>query len=540
MKNYISDTNAVHNLKTNELENRIKELELELSDLKSEIIVDKQVEMMLRESESSLRNAQEIARMGNWELNINNQKTKWSENCYVIYGLKPFEIEPTFEYFKSRIHPDDMHLIDEAFENIVRYKLPHTSEMRIIFPDGTFKWFQNNMIPVFKDDKLVALKGINLDITELKKAEEELILKTLIFDSSIAANSISDNEGNITHCNSAFLKIWGYDSKDEVIGKPIPFFIKNEDEALKIIASLNEPGIWEGEYTGLKKDRTTFNAYGLATIIQDKKKENIGYFSAVIDITERKQAELALKEYERELHQLNLDKDRFISILGHDLKSPINNLLGLSEVLTDEITNLETEEIEDIAKDIHKSAKIVNKLLDDILLWARAQQGKIPFKPQILSFKDICKDTLEILTTNANAKNITINYSSADHIYVFADVDMLKTVVRNLVSNAIKFSNSGSKINVSAEQTELSITISVSDNGIGITPDNLAKLFDISQVLTTTGTAKEKGTGLGLILCKEFVEKHGGKIWVESEEGKGSDFRFTLPKFSERANDINN
>src|SRR5664280_723851 len=113
-----------------ELENRIKELELELSNLKSEITVDKQGEMMLRESESSLRNAQEIAKMGNWELNINNQKTKWSENCFIIYGLKPFEIEPSFEYFKSRIHPDDLHLVDDAFENIVKYKLPHTSEMR--------------------------------------------------------------------------------------------------------------------------------------------------------------------------------------------------------------------------------------------------------------------------------------------------------------------------------------------------------------------------------------------------------------------------
>jgi PAS domain S-box-containing protein len=409
MKNYISDTNAVHNLKTNELENRIKELELELSDLKSELIVDKQVEMMLRESELSFRNAQEIARMGNWELNLNNQKTKWSENCYVIYGLKPFEMEPTFEYFKSRIHPYDMHLIDEAFENIVRYKLPHTSEMRIIFPDGTFKWFQNNMIPVFKDDKLVALKGINLDITE------------------------------------------------------------------------------------------------------------------------RKQAELALKENESKLHQLNLDKDRFISILGHDLKSPFNNLLGLSEVLIDEITSLKTEEIEDIAKDIQKSAKIANKLLDDILMWARTQQGKIPFKPQILSFKDIFKDTLEILTPNANAKNITINYSASDEINVFADIDMIKTILRNFVSNAIKFTNSGGSINIDAKQNYENVIISVSDNGIGIPPDNLTKLFDISEVITTTGTAKETGTGLGLLLCKEFVEKHGGKIWLESEVGKGSEFKFTLP-----------
>jgi PAS domain S-box-containing protein len=399
----------------NELENRIKELELELSNLKSEIIADKQVEMMLRESESSLRNAQEIAKMGNWELNINNQKTKWSENCFVIYGLKPFEMEPTFEYFKSRIHPDDMHLVDEAFENIVRSKLPHTSEMRIIFPDGTFRWFQNDMIPVFKDDILVALKGINLDITE------------------------------------------------------------------------------------------------------------------------RKQAELALKENERKLHQLNLDKDRFISILGHDLKSPFNNLLGLSKVLTDEITGLKTEEIEDLAKDIHKSAKIANNLLDDILLWARAQQGKIPFNPQILSFKDIYKDTLEIFTPNANAKNITINYPETDEINIFSDIDMLKTVLRNLVSNAIKFTNSGGKIAINAEQNYENVIITVSDNGIGIPSENLAKLFDISEVLTTTGTEKEAGTGLGLLLCKEFVEKHGGKIWVESEAGRGSEFKFTLPIFTKQA-----
>jgi signal transduction histidine kinase len=222
------------------------------------------------------------------------------------------------------------------------------------------------------------------------------------------------------------------------------------------------------------------------------------------------------------------------------LKSPFNNLLGLSEVLTDEITNLKTEEIEDIAKDIHKSAKIANKLLDDILLWARAQQGKIPFKPQILSFKDICKDTLEILTPNANAKNITINYSATDEINIFSDIDMLKTVLRNLVSNSIKFTNCGGSINIDAKQNSENITISISDNGVGIPPENLAKLFDISEVLTTKGTAEETGTGLGLLLCKEFVEKHCGKIWVESEVGKGSDFRFTLPIYAEQAKAINN
>ena len=240
-------------------------------------------------------------------------------------------------------------------------------------------------------------------------------------------------------------------------------------------------------------------------------------------------AEQALKESEKQLIQLNVDKDRFISILGHDLKSPFNNILGFSEILTDEINSLNKDEIEDIAKNINKSAKITNKLLEDILMWARTQQGKIPFKPQILSFADICKNILEILNPGAYAKNITVYYSVADNINVYADIDMLKTIILNLVSNAIKFTNSGGRININAEENSGNVIISVSDNGVGITPDNLAKLFDISEIITTKGTAKETGTGLGLLLCKEFVEKHGGKIWVESEVGKGSDFKFTLP-----------
>jgi signal transduction histidine kinase len=251
-------------------------------------------------------------------------------------------------------------------------------------------------------------------------------------------------------------------------------------------------------------------------------------------------AEQALKESETKLRQLNLDKDIFISILSHDLRSPFNNLLGLSEILTEDIRKLNIDEIEDIAKNINKSAQNTYKLLEDILMWARTQQGKIPFEPQKLSFTDICKDILEIFNPNVVAKNITINYFAADGINVFADIDMLKAVLRNLVSNAIKFTNNGGAINISAVQTHSNILISVSDNGIGIAPDNLTKLFDISQVLKTTGTAEETGTGLGLLLCKEFVEKHGGKIWVESEVGKGSEFKFTLPIFTEQANVINN
>lgn len=249
-------------------------------------------------------------------------------------------------------------------------------------------------------------------------------------------------------------------------------------------------------------------------------------------------AELALKESEKQLIRLNADKDLFISILGHDLRSPFNNLLGLSELLTEEVSKLNNAEIENYVNNISKTAQNTFNLLESILIWTNAQSGRIPFKPQNLSLTDICKDVLETLNHNANAKNITIDFSTTDHINVFADIDMLKTVLRNLVSNAIKFTNTGGTIIISCEKADFKTIISVLDNGIGIKPDNLTKLFEISQRLTTTGTLEETGTGMGLLLCKEFVEKHGGEIWVESEAGRGSEFYFSLPDRDEY-NDIN-
>jgi PAS domain S-box-containing protein len=252
-------------------------------------------------------------------------------------------------------------------------------------------------------------------------------------------------------------------------------------------------------------------------------------FATMLDITERKLADQALKESEKKLVQLNADKDRFIAILGHDLRSPFNGLLGLSALLKENIQNFDIEEIKNYAGHINKTAQSTFNLLENILLWARTQQGIIHFKLQKLQFQDIFKNIHEVLNPTAIEKNITIKYSATDHLTVFADANMLKTVLRNLTSNAIKFTNSGGTINISAVQTPSTITISVSDNGVGISQDMIAKLFELGQVQSTNGTANEKGTGFGLLLCKEFVEKHNGNIWVESAEGKGTTFTFTIP-----------
>ena len=187
------------------------------------------------------------------------------------------------------------------------------------------------------------------------------------------------------------------------------------------------------------------------------------------------------------------------------------------------------EKIEKLLGVINNSAKNTFSLLEDILLWVGANSGKLSYEPKMVSFSKSCNSIIQNLALTANNKNITLKYYSDGEIFVFADKNMLHTILRNLIANALKFTNSNGEISIFAEQDALSIKISVTDNGIGISPDVLSILFDITKKSSSKGTENESGTGLGLMVCKEFVEKHGGKIWVESELGKGSKFIFTLP-----------
>jgi PAS domain S-box-containing protein len=240
------------------------------------------------------------------------------------------------------------------------------------------------------------------------------------------------------------------------------------------------------------------------------------------DLTER-------VEMEKQLTQLNNDKDKFITILAHDLKSPFNGILGLLDLLTENIRKDDIDTIEKRMNIVNNSAKATFRLLEDILMWVSVNSGKIPYEPQKLYFTTISNEVLENIELSANKKNITINYFSADEIIIYADKNMLQTVLRNLLSNSIKFTDKGGQIDLYAVQNQSNITITVSDNGVGIVPETLTKLFDISEKISSVGTSNEKGTGFGLSICKEFVKKHGGKIWVESEVGKGSNFIFTIP-----------
>jgi two-component system, sensor histidine kinase and response regulator len=239
-----------------------------------------------------------------------------------------------------------------------------------------------------------------------------------------------------------------------------------------------------------------------------------------------------LKESENKLLRLNADKDLFIAILAHDLKNPFNTILGFSELLLEEFQTYDMNTIERQIGYIHSVSQKTYNLLEDLLLWTKSQSGKLEFNPKKIDFVKTCTEIFETARANAHAKNILVNYLFEEEIQVQADENMIKTVLRNLLSNAIKFTNPGGEINIRTQLTPSTLTVIISDNGVGMTSETAENLFLLSHIITTAGTANEKGTGIGLLLCKEFIEKHGGRIWAESVPGKGSEFKFTLPMFT--------
>ncbi len=259
----------------------------------------------------------------------------------------------------------------------------------------------------------------------------------------------------------------------------------------------------------------------------------IGLIGITHDITERKKAEENLLQLNTKLKELNATKDKLFSIIAHDLRSPLNNILGFSELLIEQIQTTDIEESKKFATIINTSAKNNLGLLDNLLTWGKTQTEQIGFIPENLKLNPIVEKVFLVSNLTALLKNIKLISSLSDDIVVYADQNMLSTILRNLIANAIKFTESGGKVDISAVSHQSHIEISVTDNGVGITEKNKKKLFGVDLNFTTRGTQNEGGSGLGLILCKEFVEKHQGKIWVESELGKGCKFIFTLPVFKE-------
>ncbi len=254
----------------------------------------------------------------------------------------------------------------------------------------------------------------------------------------------------------------------------------------------------------------------------DLDNEFLGYIGSCYDITENKTNELRLVE-------LNVTKDKFFSLIGHDLKNPISSIIGLSNLLLKKNQESHLTNITELTEGIYKSSQKVMNLLVQLLDWARINGGSMDFHPTNCNLQHLILDTIALFDETAKLKSLEIVVASHEPIEVSVDIDMMYAVLRNLISNAIKFSFPGNRIRLSWKQDQGQWVICIQDHGVGISKAGLDNLFKLEHGPSTLGTQNEKGTGLGLLLCKEFIQRHGSQIWVESEENKGTSFYFTLP-----------
>jgi hypothetical protein len=379
--------------------------------------------------------------------------------------------------------------------------------------------------------------AVGREMTQHKQAEEALKIseekyRLLVQYSSDPIFSFNPDE-TYRFVNEAFANPFGK-KPEEIIGKT-PFDIFPHDEAekrLRLIRHVFQTGK-KGEIEVKVVNIHGEDKYYLTMVdpIKDTQGKTLWVTCISKDITERKIAEEELRLKNDLLISINAEKDKFFSIVAHDLRGPMNGFLGLTSIMADDIEELSAFELKEIATTMRTSAVNIYRLIENLLEWSKMQRGKISFEPQPIFLKSSLTKSIELMMDTANKKQIELRINIPEYHVVFADIHMLETIVRNLLSNAIKFSFKGGVVEISAAKIENDMMrIVVKDNGIGMNPEMVSKMFKLTENINRKGTEGEPSTGLGLILCKEFVEKHGGKIWAESSEGEGSSFIFTMPQ----------
>lgn len=377
---------------------------------------------------------------------------------------------------------------------------------------------------------------------ELKEVEDKF--HTLFFEIKDALYE-SSPEGRLIDINPSGVELFGYKSKEDLLKVKIAEELYlNPFDRTKFKNQLEKEGYVKDYEIGIRrKDGTIATVLETAFAVRNEKGNIKSYRGILRDITEAKNYEAKLRKYIQELGQvnkqlieseeklknLNASKDKFFSIVAHDLRSPFTSLIGYSEFLKEDLEDLSKEEIELFANNIHESSQIVFNLLENLLQWSRVQTDRIKIDPEIYDISQLVYSTFNLLKNNAKKKSITLVNNIPPRTLVYSDVQTISSVVQNLLSNAIKFTPREGEIEVGCKLKKDELDIFVSDTGVGIKDEDKEKLFKIDMHLTTEGTEKEEGSGLGLILCKELIEKNNGNIWVGSELGKGSTFYFTLP-----------
>lgn len=347
-----------------------------------------------------------------------------------------------------------------------------------------------------------------------------------IFDNAAVGIAVVNSDGSWQRVNErALAKTFGY-SLDDLKGGTFADIThpedidKDKEVFLSILRGEVDQRTYEKRFIH-KEGHIIWVSMTLSPIFGDSNKVE-ALIAVATDITPQ-------KEYETKLTELNKSKDKFFSIIAHDLRGPLSGISQCLAYLLDDTVDFSEEESTMLLEDVKTSIDKTYSLVENLLEWARSQKGETRYEPDFLLLNRLIEGVVSLLAIRARNKKIELTSELSESIEIFADIKMLNTVLRNLVSNAIKFTPQGGKVVIAACRQEEFIKISVIDTGVGLDEKEMGKLFKIDTAFSKKGTNKEKGSGLGLILCAEFVEHHGGKIWVESEVTKGSSFVFTIP-----------
>jgi len=444
-------------------------------------------------------------------------------------------------------------------------------EEAFLTDSGSKKWTLVTKVPLHDPmGNIIGLAGIGRDITDQKRKELESQVLFEISEGVTKTNNLDElmklihnSLGKVVYAENFFIALYNQELKhfsfpyfiDKVDPKPLPSTLGNSCTAyvfrtvkpLLLSQDLFDQLVKQNEVELIGSNSPSWIGIPLQTPLkvigvmglQHYEKENVYSESDVRFLhsvgnqvalaIERKIAEDEIKIKNEMLLTTNAEKDKFFSILAHDLRGPMSAFVDATQILTEDIQNMTLEEIRDITISMKTDAANIYKLLENLLEWSRLKRGVLEFNRVKLNLKSLIKSSIDSVNASAINKKIGIDVSVPENLEVMADKHMLETVIRNLISNAVKFTTACGQIYISASDSHKNkIEIKVRDTGIGMNQELLSKLFILNEKTNRNGTAGEPSTGLGLMLCKEFVEKHGGTLSVESEEGKGSTFSFTI------------
>ncbi len=508
--------------------------------LKKEIEERKLIQESLKESEQRLSFVLQGSRLGSWDWNIGTDVIKRNALCKELLGYKSDELEGHPEQWHNLIHPDDSGKVDISLKDHLDGKTTLVEvDYRMLAKNGHYKWIHDRYMIVQRNivGKPQRISGTLSDITERKESEEALQrseerLRLLLASLPIAIYvSPVDADIDIELIAGNVESLTGF-SKEEYIAET-DFWRKrlHPQDKDRVLSAFGEAATLGGitiEYQWMIADGSYKWFHDQSIVNSNGGKPQ--FMGVLVDISDLKNAGLEIKTKNEQLNLINAEKDKLFSIISHDLRSPVNGFLGLTALLDDELESLSTIQIKEIATALNASAIKVSDLLNDLLEWSLLQRGLTILIPTSVAIGQVVRQCANTISEQAMAKNIEVKINIPGEIWITADLHSLQVVLRNLLTNAVKFTEKSGRVTVSATLAKHGfVKIAVTDTGIGIGPELKEKLFKVNEKISRKGTEGEPSSGLGLILCKEFVEKQKGEIGVESIEGKGSTFYFTVP-----------